>query len=246
MMILFLVPGQVVRAETSLSELQSSTYLYLQMIKEGRMDAAEAILAKVERLTLDEEIAKIRNGPYDLNMLIQETRYTLEDEEATREERYNRALTVALYVDAHENQVDPLWDVWRGHIIELIDQTLSTEKPVSNHSLQKIYQLYESILPAMHTSLEKNDMMEVEVQQYALLKQLAERPNENRAQVLLELANVLENIQPQEKKGLTEEPEFIWLMWTVGGLIVITLIYVGWRKYRGESEQEVKSRERDS
>lgn len=238
--------GQVGKAQSSLSELQSSTYLYLQLIEEDRLGAADAILTKVERIASGEEVGNLRNGPYNLNMLLRETRDTLEDEEATRQERYNRALTVALYVDALQNQVDPLWVVWRGHIIEMINQTITSENPVSNESLQKVYMLYESIIPSMHTSLEKNDRMKIELQQNALLQELAERPSEGRVQVLQDLANVLEGIQPQEKKSLTEEPEFIWLMWTVGGLIVVTLIYVGWRKYRGESEKEVRTRERDS
>ncbi len=36
------------------------------------------------------------------------------------------------------------------------------------------------------------------------------------------------------------EPSLFWLIFSIGGIISSTLIYVGWRKYKGDREEELR------
>ncbi|KGX88027.1 sporulation protein YpjB [Pontibacillus litoralis] len=234
-----------VYAKESFQSLQSDAYTFLKYVEEGKNEAAEATLAKMERVVDGIDSTMTEVGPYSLHQLMKDARLTLMDQESSKQEAYHRSLAVVLYVDAMETNVDPLWEVWKSYTIQEINQLIEGDEKISNRSIKHVYELYERMLPAMYVDLDWDVAQQMSLHQQALVDVLSEQSTEDRMLLMRSIARDLEEI-PVTKYSLTEGPEFIWLIWTIGSFISITLTYVGWRKYRAEKRQLTKSKERDS
>lgn len=232
-------------SQSDLATIQKHAYTFLRYVEEGRLDAAEASLSHVENIAEVTELAT-QAGPYSLDQLIREARFTLMDKSASEEEVFHRAITVVLYVDALDKDEEQLWEVWKEELEHYIGSATASKSGVTNESLRYVYQLYERILPAMFISLDRDVANEVVAQQHSILNAIAETPSEERSLLLGTYQERLASIEAEEGQLFTDAADFLWIIWTIGGVIFLTLLYVGWRKYKGEKQIAAKTREHDS
>lgn len=244
---MFSVVNIVQASDTDSDELQSTTYRFLQYVKEGEDHAAIAALEKLKRANND-HLIETSIPPEEINTLLNETQITLEDSYSSPKEKYHKAITIVLLYDAMWNKEDDaLWITWKSYLENEIDRITKNEE-ISKASLQYLYTLYERLLPAFKTSLSEEEYTIIAKHQNKFLNILSEGTENKHTTFVSTLATDLKTLptEEKEKKSFTEEPGFIWLLFSVGGLIVSTLSYVGWRKYKGEKGNKENQKERGS
>ena len=243
-----LVTVQNVQASsTDYKEMQTTTYRFLQYVKEGHDLAAISAFEELKRKSMDQSVLPKKLTHEEWRTLMKETKSALSDEEVTSQEKYHRALTVVLLYDAIWNENDDaLWVTWKNHLEEKIKSSFQGND-MSQGSLNQLYTLYERLLPALKVSLSEEQYRKMQDHQRSFLSFLSGERKQGQKSFINALAQDLQTIpaEEKEKKSFTEEPGFIWSLFSVGGLIISTLIYVGWRKYRGESESKSKEEEKE-
>jgi len=240
--------NHVQASETKYNETKTTTYQFLQFVKEGHNHAAIAKLEELKRVNEMHEIVPEEKLSFDeLNTLINETQSALQDTNTSAEEKYHRALTVVLLYDSIWNEQDALWVTWKSYLEDEITRVLEAEQ-ITNESIQHLYSLYERLLPTLKVSLREEEYGMMKQHQDSFLAFLSGKNKQGELSFIHTLSSDLKAIpsEKKEEKSFTEEPGFIWLLFSVGGLIISTLSYVGWRKYRGEGDEKEKHKERDS
>ncbi|WP_345239056.1 sporulation protein YpjB [Pontibacillus salipaludis] len=220
-------------------EMKETTYRFLQYVEEGRYEAADAVLTKLRRdYSIDDKEYSVV-----FQDVLNETQQALNDSRVVPEEKYHKSLTLVLLYEATWNKVDPLWLSWKDHLL-----TEMTNEPLKNKDrLQNVYSLYERLLPAVKVSGTKESVHILESHMKKLHEMQALIDEDLQEEQISVFAQEVKEVEVKRKKSLTEEPGFIWLMGSVGSLISFTLMYVGWRKYKGEKTDDTeKKRERDS
>ncbi|QSS98451.1 hypothetical protein IMZ31_10020 [Pontibacillus sp. ALD_SL1] len=220
-------------------EMKENTYRFLQYVEEGRYEAADAVLIKLRRdYSIDDKEYSVV-----FQDVLNEAQKALIDPQAVPEEKYHKSLTVVLLYEATWNKVDPLWLSWKDHL--LTEMTNASLK--DNVRLQKVYSLYERLLPAVKVSGTEESVHILEKHMKELREMQLPTSDDLQENQISVFAQEVKEVEVKRKKSLTEEPGFIWLMGSVGSLISFTLMYVGWRKYKGEKTDDTeKKRERDS
>ncbi|KGP93298.1 hypothetical protein N780_12450 [Pontibacillus chungwhensis BH030062] len=221
------------------NEMKETTYRFLQYVEEGRYEAADAVLTKLRRdYSIDDKEYSVV-----FQDVLNEAHQALIDPHVVPEDKYHKSLTVVLLYEATWNKIDPLWLSWKDHLLSEM-----TNDPLKNNErLQKVYSLYERLLPAVKVSGTEESVQIMERHMKELHEMQSLNGDDLQGNQISVFAQEVKEVEVKRKKSLTEEPGFIWLMGSVGSLISFTLMYVGWRKYKGEKTDDTeKKRERDS
>lgn len=243
-------PREVVASETDHKKLLTNVYTFLQYVEEGRYQSADVLLGKIERMTKTQHIGRsIVFTNEVLDPLFEEVHSVLLDDQSTDKEKFQVSLSMVLAFDALLNEEDPLWQEWTSYLANEIDKTLQTGTSNTN-SVQDLYGIYVHLLPAFRVSLDENMLKTMDTNQEMFFTNMDQRNMNEVHEVLVTLSKDLRQLKEKDgketNKSLTEEPAFIWLLWSVGGLIVVTLFYVAWRKYKGERDKTTKYKEPSS
>lgn len=117
-------------------------------------------------------------------------------------------------------------------------QALESDYITFEREYVNIAMLYQNLLPSLK--------MEVDQQKWKDLdNQLARMVELDNLELMEENLNIILNyLDPIEVSVVEEEDDssFIWLLTTIGGTIIFTLFYVGWRKYKGEKKNREKEK----
>ena len=112
-----------------------------------------------------------------------------------------------------------------------------------NEKLNSFLALYEVVYPSMKIDVSSERIQKLDTRINFVDQYRVEILTDNDArQELLVLETELQTIFD----GLTEDeadPSLWWVIISTGSIIILTLSYVGWRKYRGEHEKS-KNRSR--
>lgn len=153
------------------------------------------------------------------------------------EERQNKLLQFRLTVNAVTNKHHPMWLDAKNLVLEPLTKAIQAIRKNEPHQFQmhvnEFLTNYEIIRPSLIISLP-----EQEYERYNSYVKYIEnnRHNIDQNQIIMiqnEFNSLFENM-----KFSNAEPELIGLMYIIGGIISITLIYVGWRKYKGEKHKK--------
>lgn len=236
---------------TAMEKLDDISDEALQLVKSQRYEDAQKLLdyfsdqftsiAGTEKpLSMDE--VRIVNTSRD------EAMEAAASPDMKYEERLNKLTKFRLAIDALATSHQPLW-------IEMEDQIMTTfhqakEAAISGdtahfHSnYNNFLSLYNVIYPSMK--------LDVPVESIQKLDARIDFINDYRSQVIndakakqeldaldTDLKNLFANMQDDEA-----DPSLWWVIISTGSIIIMTLSYVGWRKYQGDMEQK-KNRSRD-
>ena len=153
------------------------------------------------------------------------------------EERLNKLLQFRLTVNAVTNKHHPMWLDAKNLVLEPLQKAIQAMRENESHQFQMhvndFLTNYEIIRPSLIISLPEH-----EFERYNSYVKYIEnnRHNIDQNQFIMiqnEFKSLFEN-----PKFSNAEPELIGLMYIIGGIIAITLIYVGWRKYKGEKQKK--------
>ncbi|WP_421379205.1 sporulation protein YpjB [Bacillus salacetis] len=237
---------------TSLAELDNIADEALQMTKSGRFDEAKQLLqyfsdkfaqvnARDRSFTMDE--LRI------LTVAHEGALQSLTNSTETIEQRIDSVITFRLVMDTISSQHQPLWTEMEKPIMSAFKQVqdaASTGNSEEYHTtLNQFLTKYSIIQPSI-----KLDVPVEKVQQLDSRITFIDRYRNEAGgskETLNEL-NTLESDLEDLFDGLTEDeadPSLWWVITTTGSIIILTLSYVGWRKYKGESQQSKSERQKD-
>ncbi|MFD1738532.1 sporulation protein YpjB [Bacillus salitolerans] len=157
------------------------------------------------------------------------------------EERVQSVTTFRLVVDAIESEHQPLWTEMEGSVMTTFQ---SMKEAVSegnsqhfNHQLNEFLGKYQMIYPSVRLDLEAEDSQRIDSFVTFLDKYRGEfLTNDSKMDHMNVIEEELTRMFKQMKKD-DADPSLIWVMISTGSAIILTLTYVGWRKYKGDKEK---------
>ncbi|MCP8616685.1 sporulation protein YpjB [Salirhabdus salicampi] len=130
--------------------------------------------------------------------------------------------------------------------LEKLTKNVYTALESESAQLQKeyydVYQQFIEVYPAIKLYRNLDEWLILDHQVLQLSDGLYSDNLEEKEEALHVMLNIVkvekgkdEPIKDEKKKN--SDLSFLWLVFSVGGAIIATLIYVGWRKYKGEKRR---------
>ncbi|MCM3766579.1 sporulation protein YpjB [Neobacillus niacini] len=243
-MIFLLIPISVnAQTQSPIERLDDISDEALQMVKFHRYEDAKKLLdyfsnqfktvtGTERKLTLDE--VRIITTSHD------EAMEAAVSPDMKHEERINKLTKFRLVIDAIATSHQPLWTEMEDQIMMAFHQAkeaaVNGDSAHFHSNFNTFLSLYNVIYPSMK--------IDVPVENIQRLDARIKFIDEYRSQVLTDLGgqqeldnldqdlkNLFSNIEDDEA-----DPSLWWVIISTGSIIIATLSYVGWRKYKGEKD----------
>ncbi|WP_053366946.1 sporulation protein YpjB [Bacillus sp. FJAT-27245] len=155
-------------------------------------------------------------------------------------EKMNKVTRFRLVMDALATSSDPLWaeleDQVMGSFSGAKQAALDGNPGAFHASLNSFLFLYELIYPSMKIDIKANSMQKLDAKidflsAFSPSKPASESEVAEFDALEASLKNIFDGIEEDEA-----DPSLWWVIISTGGIIILTLSYVGWRKYRADSE----------
>jgi sporulation protein YpjB len=238
--------------ETSLSELDSIADEALQMAKSGRFEEAKQLLHY-----FSDKFAQVNAN--DRSFTMDELRIltvshegalqSLANSSESIERRIDSVITFRLVMDTVSSQHQPLWTEMEKPIMSAFQQVQAAADSGNSEEYQSTLNQFLTKYSIIQPSI-KLDIPVEKVQQLDSRITFIDRyRNEaGSSEETMNELNTLESDLEDLFDGLTEDdadPSLWWVITITGSIIILTLSYVGWRKYKGESQQSKSERQKD-
>ncbi len=225
----------------------------LQMVKLGRYEDAKKLLDY-----FSEQFLSVSN--VERSFTSDELRIvTLSHDEAVQaaanvamnhEERISRVTKFRLVIDTIASKYKPLWTEMEAPIMSTLTEVKeaadSGDKENFHSKLNSFLSLYDTIYPSMKLSVEVGRIQQLDTRINYIDRY---RPQILTGSDHLQELEALETDLQLLFDDMGEDeadPSLWWVIISTGSIIILTLSYVGWRKYKGEKENEKqKGRSRD-
>jgi sporulation protein YpjB len=219
----------------------------LQLAKQERFSESAQLLdyftVKFEELPIDNGYMSIDHFR-TISSTHKNAKDTILDEKVSTEEKVRSLTKFRLVVDAMVSEHQPLWGSMESSIMETFSQIKNDVVEGDNQSFQhdwnQFLSLYEVIYPSIQVDLDSQrvkrmdahislveDRLFQEISETSRFKQLAIMEEELKA--------LFERVKEDEA-----DPSLLWVMISTGSVILLSLSYAGFRKYRGEKEKVTK------
>ncbi|WP_019242005.1 MULTISPECIES: sporulation protein YpjB [Bacillus] len=170
----------------------------------------------------------------------------LENENVTHDYKVNAVTKLRLVVDAIYSQYQPLWTEMEERMMSAFSETkkaVSDQNSQSfNNELNNLLVDYDLIYYSLKVDLSEETIQKID-SKFQYLDHYRPQVFENSTSVkdIEVLQNDMKTIF-EEMKEDEADPSLWWVIISTGSIIIGTLSYVGWRKYRG-AKQSIKKRE---
>ncbi len=222
----------------------------LQMVKHERYKDAKQLLTHFSNEFLRMNQREQSYSMDELRVITVTHNAALEAVNSTSlsfEERINKVTQFRLVIDALRSEHQPMWTEMEDSIMTTFSQMKQTIEEGDNENYNQLLTIFLSKYNVIHPSI-KVDITPEDVQKIdshiAFLDTYRneELKTTTRMQQLdemeLELNNLFERMTEDDA-----DPSLIWVMISTGGAIILTLIYVGWRKYKGDKQKRQTQRD---
>ncbi|OCA90916.1 sporulation protein YpjB [Bacillus sp. FJAT-27225] len=163
------------------------------------------------------------------------------------QERLNKVTRFRLVIDALSTSSDPLWSEMEDDVMGAFSQAKQAaqkgEPTLYHANLNSFLSMYELIYPSMKIDVPKEQLQRVDARVRSMEKLSSSLP---KSQAELEELDALGTSLQDIFNGIEEDeadPSLWWVIISTGSIIILTLSYVGWRKYKGDREIAKKRRE---
>lgn len=231
------------------TNLNRTADLALQLTKQGKTHEANEILQALshtwQEYQANEHIFYSLEAEKAILLTLQQAEQALQSE--TTEEAYqiDKVTSLRLAIDALANEAQPLW-------LNSETALLRTAENISNaaaltapedfyYQLNELNRQYQVIRPALSIQSVQEDLL-LDQQLEDVLAANADPTVEVRTAYAQELKQDILTMYEEYDKD-EADPSLLWVMLTIGGIIVFSLTYVGWRKYQAE-KQKVREKEK--
>ncbi|MCR8846927.1 sporulation protein YpjB [Rossellomorea sp. SC111] len=250
---LILVPHPLIAVESPspINELDEISDQALQMTKAGRYEEAKHLL-----VYFSEEFASLSAQQSfsmdELRILTISHNLALESinqSSLALEERVNAVTKFRLVMDALNSQHQPLWVEMEDPIMEAFNGV----KVAAENGNVNEYQTTLNVFLSKYNIIQPSIKLDIPVERAQSLDARITYLDHYRQDVLegeqtmseltaleTDLQNLFENMTEDEA-----DPSLWWVIISTGSIIVSTLSYVGWRKYKGQGEVKKSERQKN-
>lgn len=164
------------------------------------------------------------------------------------EQAINRVTTFRLVVDALASKYQPLWSQMKTPIMSSFEQVKNAaqegDQEAYNIRLNQFLSKYSIIQPSLKVDLSVEKLQKLDARIAFIDRYRSDIiQNDNSAELEAlesELKALFDEAQEDEA-----DPSLWWVIISTGSIIILTLSYVSWRKYRGEKEDKRKHGQND-
>lgn len=217
----------------------------LQMVKLQRYDDAKKILEYFSDQFLTITVKEHVFSMDELRIVSIAHNEALEattNVQLEHDERMNRVTKFRLVIDAISSHHQPLWTEMEGPIMTVYQSVKEAAYNGNNtnfHSnLNSFLSLYDMIYPSLKIDIPKEQIQKLDARvnyiDHYRPQVLSSSANQQELEALgSELQTIFDEMTEDET-----DPSLWWVIISTGSIIILTLSYVGWRKYKGDREQE--------
>ncbi|MFJ5965094.1 sporulation protein YpjB [Bacillus sp. NPDC093026] len=231
------------KALNELTELSDSIF---QLTRQAKYDEALQVALYVEKTfkagnwrgTLSNtQVRQITLGYQDIIKVLQQK--NVDDREKLRYASQFRML-----LDAIQSDSEPLWGSLEKPIMGsfpiLKKEVKNPESTTFYETWNEFVSLYDMIYPSLTIDIPLERLQTIKqhievIEQGEFLKASSGTKLERLTRLEEELSSVFANVDQDEA-----DPSLLWVILTTGSMILLTLTYVGFRKYRAEKEKKQK------
>jgi sporulation protein YpjB len=156
-------------------------------------------------------------------------------------ERINRMTKFRLVIDAVASTHQPLWTEMEDTIMSAfhqVQEAASSGDSIGFHEkFNTFLALYEMVYPSIKIDIPANRVQALDaridfIDEYRP-QMLEQATNQKELQALeVDLESIFDEMTEDEA-----DPSLWWVMISTGSIIIMTLSYVGWKKYKGDKEK---------
>ncbi|MDR7072525.1 sporulation protein YpjB [Fictibacillus barbaricus] len=207
-------------------------------------EAADVLKFAAKDITNTGEVITLRPDQQRMvDYTLSDALMSLKNPEWTKENKLNKLTEVRLLVDALQTDYEPLW---KKTGLMILEPFISMEKGINKNDSSSFHQAvnlllqrYETVRPALSVDLSTKELARLDEHvSFVDLNRSAILTDENHQKQLEVAAADFEALFFAKKDN--SEPSLFWLIFSIGGIISSTLFYVGWRKYKGDKEEEMR------
>ncbi|MCJ8006664.1 sporulation protein YpjB [Lederbergia wuyishanensis] len=243
--------GFSVQAESksSMTELDQLADEALKLTRFGRLEEAKNIMERFAELFSEKGVTERQFTMDELRIVTaahHDALKALTSSDINTNERVKKVTAFRLASDAIISEYQPLWSQMERPIMnafaDVKNAALEGDENLYNSHLNEFLSTYSVIQPSIKIDIPigKVQMLDSKI---AYIDQYRSTFSEQKWMKELEgLETDLKNLFTDINKDDTD-PSIWWVMFMTGGIIVSTLSYVSWRKYRGQKLQQQKRKD---
>ncbi|MFC5732946.1 sporulation protein YpjB [Cytobacillus gottheilii] len=159
-------------------------------------------------------------------------------------DRVNSLTKFRLVMDAVTSTYQPMWTEMESPILSVFNDAKEAAESGDTEKFHVSYNsflnLYHVVYPSMKLNISPERMQNVDTQvqyidQYRPDIISSGQPNEQLEALEADLQSIFEDMTEDEA-----DPSLWWVIISTGSIIILTLSYVGWRKYNGDKRKQKK------
>lgn len=221
----------------------------LQLVKHQKYEEAKKLLAyfsdKFSNVIIQEKSFSMDEIRL-ITTTYEDAESALTSASASHEERIQAVTKFRLVVDAVNSEYQPLWTEMEYSVMTTFQSMKESVKNGDNEAFQAYLDQFLAKYEVIHPSI----MLDLEVAESEKINSFVTFLDKYRNEFLGNESR-MEHIQTMEEefikmfKQMKEDdadPSLIWVMISTGSIIILTLSYVGWRKYKGDKEKQAAKR----
>ncbi|MGE8204316.1 sporulation protein YpjB [Heyndrickxia sp. NPDC080065] len=235
------------KSPTTIENLDKLADTALQLTKLGRFVDAEKILEQFQEEFSEAATDTLIFSMDEIKILLtaqNEAKRALSEINKLPEEKINKVTKLRLAVDAMHSHYQPLWTELQEPIMSAFSQIKEAVKAkdldVYQMKLNSFLTRYSLIEPSLKIDIPVAKIQRLDAE-ITFIDKYREKIMEDDTQFIqldmleADLQNVFDHISEDET-----DPSIWWVIITTGSIIILTLSYVGWRKYKGETHTKQK------
>lgn len=253
-LILFVIPVNASFGQTSssLNQLDALSDKALEMTKLERYDDSEKMLTYFSKLFMEATAEESIFNMDELRIITvahNEALEAIQDETLNNNEKVKSVTKFRLVIDAIKSTHQPLWTNMESSMMDTFSQTkeaaLSQDSEKFQEELSVLLTQYDMIYPSLKVDLSTETIQQLDTRVHFINQSRNMIMTDYKAQQELDalqydLKNIFENMEEDEA-----DPSLWWVIITTGSIIILTLSYVGWKKYKGDKEARMKPEKQD-
>ncbi|MDZ5473242.1 sporulation protein YpjB [Bacillus sp. 31A1R] len=238
--------------ESAIDKLELISDEALQMVKSSRYEDAKKLLDYFSEqfltYTMDDRpfsMDELRIVTVAHNDAVEATT----DANMSHNERVNRVTKFRLVMDAITSSHQPMWTEMEGPILTVFgglkEAAVNGDNEDFHSKLNSFLSMYDVIYPSLKLDIAADRIQKLDARinfiDHYRPRVLTEASSQKELEILeSDLKNIFDEMTEDDA-----DPSLWWVIISTGSIIIVTLSYVGWRKYKGDKEIE-KAKQRSS
>lgn len=216
----------------------------LQFVKQEEYDKATQILTHFSQqfLTVNQTKKIEPEHIRVISLAYEKALKSLEGQEISKQIKIDNVLALRLVLDAEVSKYQPLWMEREENVMSAFGQIENAmqkgEHDRFQQSLNVFLHEFDIIYPSLMIALPEKQLQRVNSHLSYLdefrYMMIQNKSGQTQVGIIKDDLNKIFRLAKRDEV----DSSLIWFMTVTGGIIIFTLTYVGWRKYKGEKEKQ--------